>query len=244
MMEVTPFQFPYVLEVLATIAWAVSGAIVARHRGLDFMGVFVISTIASTGGGLLRDGIFLQRTPVVVTNPLYLIVPFSAMIVISLFGGVWEKLPLWDKLASSIDAIGTPAFTLLGFQLSFLAGVPFTGSLFIGLLNGVSGGILRDVLVGDVPRFFRPGQLSGSIAIASVFLYAGLLGHSDMHSDIAAWIAIITAAIARWLVIRFNWQTQPVNQWHLERELARMPKKVSKRYRDATANRGSQYDMD
>jgi len=244
MMEVTPFQFPYVLEVLAVIAWSVSGAVVARSKGLDFMGVFVIATIATTGGGLLRDGLFLQRTPVTVTTPLYLIVPFGAMIIISLFGGLWEHFSWWDRLSSIIDAIGTPAFTLLGYQLSILAGIPFIGALFIGLLNGVSGGVLRDVLVGEVPRFFRPGQLSGSIAIGSVFLYAGLLASSNVSSDNAAWIAIVAAAIARWLVIRFNWRTQPVNEWHLERDLARMPREVSRRYRDAAASRGSEYDMD
>lgn len=244
-MEVTPFQFPFVLEVMATIAWAVSGAIVARSRGLDFMGVFVISTIAATGGGLLRDGLFLQRTPVVVTTPLYLVVPFFAMIVISLFGGLWERLPLWDRLASTIDAIGTPAFALLGFQLSLLAGIPFIGALFVGLLNGVSGGVLRDVLVGDVPQFFRPGQLSGSVAIASVLLYVLLLTHGAMNSDIAAWIAIIAAAIARWLVIRFNWQTQPVNEWHWERGLTKIPGHLSQSYQDTTtARRHDELDMD
>ena len=101
-MPIEEFQFPMVMEVMAVIAWTVSGAIVARARGFDFMGVFIIAVVASTGGGLLRDGLFLQHTPVVVTNPLYLVAPFVAMIVISLFGGLWGRLMWWDKLVSII----------------------------------------------------------------------------------------------------------------------------------------------
>ena len=232
-MPVEEFQFPLVMEVMAVIAWAVSGAIVARARGFDFMGVFIISIVASAGGGILRDGIFLQRTPVLVTNPLYLGVPFGVMIVISLLGGLWERLPWWDKLVNLIDAFGTPAFALLGFQLALLHGIPFIGSLFIGLLNGVAGGILRDVLVGDVPQFFRPGQLFGSIAIVSTLLYFGLLVYGRMSSDAAAWIAIFVAVALRWVFIRFKWKTQAVNQWHLERGLA----DLSQLSRSAARNR-------
>ncbi|MEZ4517976.1 MAG: TRIC cation channel family protein [Chloroflexota bacterium] len=89
--------------------------------------------------------------------------------IIVLFGSLWEDLTWWPLLVSAIDAFGQPAFALLGFQLSILAGIPFLGALFVGLLNGISGGILRDVLVGDVPQFFRPGQLSGGSSLPPCF---------------------------------------------------------------------------
>ena len=235
-MPIEEFQFPLVIEVIAIIAWAVSGAIVARTRGFDFMGVFIISIVASVGGGLLRDGLFLQQTPVLVTNPLYLIIPFVAMIVISLFGGLWEQMIWWEKLVNMIDALGTPAYALLGFQLSYLSGIPFIGSLFIGLLNGVAGGVLRDILVGDVPQLFRPGQLLGSIAIASTLFYFGLLTVGRVDSNTAAWIAIFVAVILRWLVIRLKWETQAVNKWHLDRALARLPKEVAQFYRNSQSD--------
>jgi len=221
-MPVTTFQFPFILEVFATITWAVSGAIVARARGFDFMGVLIISIVASTGGGMLRDGLFLQRTPVMVTTPMYILIPVGAMIVISLFGGVWENLPWWDKLVNVIDAFGTPAFALLGFQLSLLAGIPFAGAIFIGLLNGISGGVLRDILVGDVPQMFRPGQLYGIIVIAITILYWGLINMASLQSDVAAWIAILVAFTLRLMVLKYKWQTQPVMEVRLERKLAQL----------------------
>ena len=78
------------------------------------------------------------------------------------------------------------------------------------------------MLVGDVPRFFRPGQLSALILIFALFIYVVMLV-LQVNSDAAAWIAIIQAAIARWLVIRFNLQTSPVNQWKIEQALAELP---------------------
>ena len=229
-MPVETFEFPLILEVLATIAWAGSGAIVARARGFDFMGVFFIATISATGGGMLRDGIFLQRTPVMLTNPLYLIVPFVMMIGISLFGGWWERLAWWDKVVGIIDAFGTPAFALLGFQLAFLAGIPLIGALFVGLINGVAGGILRDVLVGEVPQLFRPGQFFGTIALLSVLLYYLLLTQVHLSSDAAAWTAVTFAAVLRLVFIKRNWQSQAVNEWHMDRALARLPQELAERY--------------
>lgn len=226
-LTITAFQFPTVLETLAIIAWSTSGAIVGRARGLDFMGVFFLAVLSSTGGGLIRDGVFLQRTPVMLTNTNYLVIPLASMIVVSFFGGLFGRRTwwnnLWDKLVSGIDALGTPAFGILGFQLAFLAGIPLVGAVFVGLVNGIAGGILRDVLVGTVPQIFRPGQYSGTVTLGGIVLYFLLLRYAGVDSDIAAWIAVLASAVARLLVIRFNWQSQPVSAWHMEQALARLP---------------------
>lgn len=222
-LDVTAIQFPLVLDIIAIIAWSTSGAITARASGFDYLGVIFIAVVASTGGGLLRDGLFLNTTPVLVTNVIYLIIPFLCAVVIILFGGVWDDLEWWPLVVNAIDAVGTPAFGLLGFQLSLLAGIPFLGALFIGLLNGVSGGILRDVLVGAVPQLFRPGQFSGLIVIIGMLLYAGLVAVTEVPSDMASWIAIIVAAIARLLVIRFNWRSRPASDYRLEDVIKQMP---------------------
>jgi uncharacterized membrane protein YeiH len=215
-LSVTAFEFPLVLDLVATIAWATSGAIVARARGFDYMGVIIVAIISATGGGLLRDGLFLNRTPVMVTTVYYVAIPIICAVVITLFGSLWESLPWWPLVVNAIDAIGTPAFGVLGFQLSVLAGIPLIGALFIGLVNGVSGGILRDVLVGDIPQIFRPGQFSGLIVIAAMALYALLVGGSSVSSDGAAWFAITVAAVARLLVIRFNWQSRPASDYRVQ----------------------------
>jgi uncharacterized membrane protein YeiH len=241
-MTVETFVFPPFLEIVATIAWAVSGAIVARGRNFDFTGVFVIAVVSATGGGLIRDGVFLQRIPVMLTQPIYLLLPLAAAAVISVFGRRWERFEVWDTLVNGIDALGTPAYALIGFQLAVIAGVPLLGAAFVGMVNGAAGGILRDMLVGDIPRFFRPGQHSSLILIGSIVLYGGLL-RAGVESDRAAWVAIVAAAIARLLVIRFNWQTRPVSEWDVERTLTTLPAHLTSpfaRRRPAGGERGAE----
>jgi uncharacterized membrane protein YeiH len=227
MAPITEFQFPDSLAFLATVSWAVTGAIVARKRGFDFTGVFTLALISTTGGGLIRDGIFLQRTPVMLTEIQYIIIPFCVMVIISLFGSYWERLRWWDHIVNIIDAVGTPAYALIGFQLSLLAGIPVAGAMLVGLVNGVAGGVLRDILAGDVPQMFRPGQLYAGILIAGLLIYWGLLITNRISSDSAAWVAISLVAGTRWLVIHYNWQTFAVNEWQIEPALHALPKVFS-----------------
>jgi uncharacterized membrane protein YeiH len=216
------FQFPVALEVIATLAWALSGAIVARGRNFDFTGVLIIALISCTGGGLIRDGIFLQTIPAMLQYPQYLLLALASAGLISLFGGLWQRFAWWDTLVLMIDAVGTPGFTLIGFQLAFFAGISFWGALFVGLVNGIAGGILRDVLVGEIPRFFRPGQMFTMILIFTLIFYIAML-YLRVDSKAAAWVAIIASAVARWLVIRFNFQTSPVNQWKFDQKVSDLP---------------------
>jgi uncharacterized membrane protein YeiH len=236
-LEITTYQFPYFLEVLATIAWATSGALVARAAGFDFMGVFIIAVVSTTAGGLIRDGVFLQRIPVMLTNPIYIVLAFLASILVSLFGRYWEKIRRGDVVISLIDALGTPAFALIGFQLSYLAGIPVIGSLFVGLVNGVAGGVARDLFVGNVPSFFRPGQYFSPILVASLLLYVFLLANGHVSGDAAAWVAIILATIARALVIRFNWQSHPVNEWNIDQKLRGLPDHFSQAHGPSAGRR-------
>jgi uncharacterized membrane protein YeiH len=122
-----------------------------------------------------------------------------------------------------IDAIGTPAFALIGFQLAYLAGIPLLGALFVGLVNGVAGGIARDLFVGNVPSFFRPGQYFSYILIACLLLYVALVASQRVGSNPAAWIAILFATVTRGLVIRYDWKTRPVSDWTIDETITGLP---------------------
>ena len=208
-LDIEKFTFPLALEIIATLAWAVSGSIVARSKRFDFAGVFAMAILSCTGGGLIRDGIFLQTIPAMLKTPAYLLAAFLAAAVVSMFGRLWERLIWWDALVQMIDAVGTPAFTLIGFQLAYFAGVPFIGALFVGLINGVAGGILRDVLVRDIPRFFRPGQLFSMILIltlaftlaCSMFMWTAIPQRgppSSFRRPLAGWLSASTGRPTPW----------------------------------------------
>ena len=147
----------------------------ARHRGFDFIGLFVIAVVSTTGGGLLRDGVFLQRIPVMLTDPIYLLLALAATCVMSVLGGQLERFEWREGIINAVDAFGTPAYALIGFQISLQAGLPVVGAMFVGVANGVAGGMIRDILVGEVPRVLRPGQHLSGIMIMALLLYTVLV---------------------------------------------------------------------
>lgn len=212
-MTATEFQVPVLFDYVATFTWAVSGAIVAIRRRLDITGVFVVALLAALGGGLLRDALFLNRTPVFLINPVYLTLIFSATIVTAVFARYLRNLigPVTvQKIVDYIDALGTPAFAVFGMQLAEDAGLPLVAMLFVGVANGVAGGLLRDVVVRDIPTLMRPGQYQSITLFAACGLYLLLTLQLQTTPTASAWITVGAFFIARVLTIRFNWQTRSV----------------------------------
>jgi uncharacterized membrane protein YeiH len=207
------FQVPVLFDYVATFTWAVSGAIVAIRRRLDITGVFVVSLLAALGGGLLRDAAFLNRTPVALTNAMYLTLVFCASVVTSLFARYLRNLIGPNKVGKAvdyIDALGTPAFAVFGMQLADNAGLPLVAVVFVGVSNGVAGGVLRDVVVRDIPTLMRPGQYQSITLFVACGLYLLLTLQAGLPATHAAWITVGAFFIVRVLTIHFNWQTRAV----------------------------------
>jgi uncharacterized membrane protein YeiH len=206
------FEVPFLLDFVALFLWAVSGAIVAMHKRYDFTGVLVIAVLASTGGSLLRDGFFLHQTPPVVSNPLYIPLIVVATAVASLFRKpiTQMQLGLVDRSISVIDAIGVPAFAVVGMQLSLQAGIPMPGVVLIGVVNGMGGGLLRDLLVGDTPSALKPGQFYVSAIIFVCIVFLGVTYGLGADKELAAWGVIGLFFVIRMLSMRYDWRTKPV----------------------------------
>jgi uncharacterized membrane protein YeiH len=161
----------------------------------------------------VRDAIFLQRTPSLLANPIYLPLIAATTLVMALFTGPLTRLFTADtvtKFVDLIDALGTPAFAVIGMQLAEDRNIPLVGVLFIGVVNGCAGGLLRDVFVRDVPSLLRPGQFV-SLALAIVCgLFIVLTRRFAVTPTEAAWITVGTFFLIRVVAVRFNWQTRPV----------------------------------
>lgn len=207
------FQVPVAFDYVATFTWAISGAIVAIRRRLDITGVFIVALLAALGGGLMRDAVFLDRTPVALLNPVYLTLVFSATLVTAFFARYLRNLIGPDKvqkIVDYIDALGTPAFAVFGMGLADNAGLPVVAMLFVGVANGVAGGLLRDVVVRDIPTLMRPGQYQSITLFAACGIYLLLTLQGGVLPSYAAWITVAVFFVARVLTIRFNWQTRSV----------------------------------
>lgn len=209
-MDPSEFQVPIIFDYFATFLWALSGAIVGMHKRYDFAGVLVIALVSSTGGSLIRDGIFLQRTPPVLLDGWYIpIILFATLVVITLRQRISQD-PVVEQLINVIDALGVPAFAVVGMQLSLSAGLPLPGAAMVGVVNGFGGGLLRDLLVGNTPSILIPGQLAISALIIACIIFLSLVRGFSIANELAAWGTIVLFFAIRMMSIHFNWRTRPI----------------------------------
>jgi len=209
-MTTLSFQLPPLFDYFATFLWALSGAIVGMHKRYDMAGVVVIALLAATGGSTLRDGLFLHQVPPVVTDVWYLPLILLAALVVRFFRQRIASMRLVDNLINLIDALGVPAFAIVGMQLSLAAGLPAPGVVLIGMINGFGGGFLRDLAVGNTPAILKPGRFYLSAAFVACILFVVLEVYLHVDAAVAAWVVIGLFFAIRVLAVRYDWRTQAV----------------------------------
>lgn len=156
-------KYIFVLEIIGTIAFASSGAMVGIKKHMDLLGVCVLGMTTAVGGGMIRDLILGVNPPVMFQNPTYalLAIAFSILVFCSMyfFQNQLEKsrfYEIYDKLMMICDSIGLGLFTVVGVNTALHIGYETTGFLqiFVGVLTGVGGGMVRDIMAGNMPYIF------------------------------------------------------------------------------------------
>lgn len=162
-----------IIEGLAILAYAFSGFIEARKRRLDAVGTFLVALATAFGGGTVRD-VLLQRRPFYwVEHETYVLVIF----VLSLFAPFVLRLAsrVFNERALLIaDAIGLGLFSISGTSIALDAGMPAFIAVMMGVVTGVFGGILRDVVCNEVPLLLRDSRPYATCAFAGCWLYLAL----------------------------------------------------------------------
>ncbi len=210
----TQFQVPTTFEYFAILLWATSGAIVGWRKGFDVVGVFVIAFVSAFGGGLLRDGLFLQRLPVVLTNPTYMLLLIVAVLGVMVIGNRMQRDRTLPKIVSVIDALGVPMFIVIGAELARSRGLELPAIVLVATVSGVGGGLMRDMLAGDIPDLLRPGQYNTLLVVVAAFIYMQLAYTFGVGRLESAWLTIGSFFIARLLTIHFNWRSRPLHDFH------------------------------
>ncbi len=208
------FQVPTTFEYFAILLWATSGAIVGWRKGFDVVGVFVIAFVSAFGGGLLRDGLFLQRLPVVLTNPTYMLLLIVAVLGVMVIGNRMQRDRTLPKIVSVIDALGVPMFIVIGAELARSRGLELPAIVLVATVSGVGGGLMRDMLAGDIPDLLRPGQYNTLLVVVAAFIYMQLAYTFGVGRLESAWLTIGSFFIARLLTIHFNWRSRPLHDFH------------------------------
>jgi uncharacterized membrane protein YeiH len=204
------FYLPITYDLIATFLFAITGALVAYRKGYDYLGLFALALAAGAGGGLIRDGIFLQTgPPAFVTDWRYMAMVIAAGFLVILAGENIKRINLVILLA---DGLGIGFYAVVGAQKSIDLGLSVLAAGLIGLLNAVGGGMLRDVLSREEPIIFRPGQLYAMAALLGVIVFLALGVGAKINAQVAALISIGVAFATRVLSIVFDIHTHPVKE--------------------------------
>ncbi len=189
----------FALELLGTIAFAISGATVGIEAHMDILGVTVLGLTCATGGGIIRDLIIGKTPPNAFINPIYSIVA----ILVSLLMCLPFSRKIIKKnsfLLNTVDAIGLGLFTVVGTKMGLEYGGIFL-QIFLGVITGVGGGILRDLFAMKIPQIF----VKNFYAIPSII---GALIYVLIHSinnTLATILGVVVIVILRILAAKYRW---------------------------------------
>lgn len=204
------FELSPLFDYAATLIWATTGALMAARRGYDLVGVLAIAFVSASGGGLVRDGLFLQQgPPAVLRSPVYLGIVLGAGLTVQLFGRTVQRL---ERLATPIalfDALGVGVFAVVGMQLALATGVGGAGAVLVGCVNAVGGGVLRDLLLNREPELFKPGTLLGSAVMVGCVVNLAIVRLAE-RPIAAAWATIAVTFVIRVASVRLGLRTTTV----------------------------------
>ncbi len=202
--------FYFYLEMIGTIAFSASGTIIGIKKKMDVFGNLSLAVITATGGGMIRDLLLGITPPLVLQSQIAFMVAILSSIIIMIFFSLKEKITfnkfmkLYNKLLLFSDAIGLGIFTVLGIELAMKYGCSknILLLLIVGLLTGVGGGVIRDVLAREIPLIFT----QHIYAVASLF--GGLLyiisSHYFYNDSYSAIIGISAIFISRIVAAKYK----------------------------------------
>lgn len=190
----------YILDIIGTLVFAISGVLTAIDSKFDVVGASIIGMVTAVGGGTLRD-MLIGQTPVGwMTDLNYLWTIIAALILSYLFKKRILKL---RKSMFFFDTIGIGLFTILGLQKTLSVGLEIPIAILMGIVTAVFGGIIRDVLTNKVPLIFRK-EIYASACLAGALVFLGLTQISN-NPTINMLVSMLTVVVIRYLSVRNNW---------------------------------------
>ncbi len=194
-------QLMLVIYLVAITAEAMSGALAAGRRHMDIFGVAVIAFVTALGGGTIRD-VILGHYPIGWTqHPEYVYLVLGAGLLTTVIARYMHRL---HRIFLALDAMGLIAFSLIGSNIALALGYPTVVVIMSGMITGISGGILRDVLCNQVPVVFRRElYASVSLAVCALFL---ILKAQGVGMNLNTAICFTSGLSLRLLAIHFHWR--------------------------------------
>lgn len=187
-----------VIEFLGTFAFAISGIRHAAAKHFDWFGGFVCGVAVAIGGGTLRD-VMLGVTPFWMTSSIYLVCTFIAQIFVIVFARSLKRL---DNTWFLFDTLGLALFTIAGLQKTLDCGHPFWVAIIMGCMTGAAGGVVRDVLLNNVPVIFQK-EIYAMASIIGGFAYWGMI-EAGLDMTLSVIIAFLLICLIRILAVKYH----------------------------------------
>ena len=191
-------KFIDIIEVLGTIAFAISGIRHAAAKRFDWFGGFVCGVAVAIGGGTLRD-MMLGVTPFWMTSSIYLICTFMAQLFVIVFARSLKRL---DNTWFFFDTLGLALFTVAGLQKTLDSGHAFWVAIIMGTITGSAGGVIRDVLLDNVPVIFQK-EIYAMASVTGGLAYWGLV-ECGCDMTVSVIIAFFLIVAIRILAVKYH----------------------------------------
>jgi uncharacterized membrane protein YeiH len=190
----------YLLDIIGTMAFALSGALTAMNKRLDPFGILIIAFVTAVGGGTLRD-VLIGRTPVGwMLNLNYVYVVFIGYILAILFRKRFDKL---RKSLFLFDTVGLGVFTLIGLEKGISIGLHPIICTALGTMTACFGGVIRAILCNEIPVIFRK-EIYATICILGGIVFF-MLKRGNFPDELIQLVTSLVIIIVRLLVVKFNW---------------------------------------
>lgn len=199
----------FILEIIGTIIFAFAGALVAIERKLDIFGIIVLAVTTAVGGGMLRDIVLGNTPPIMFLNPVYTIVAvITALFIMLTYKNIQKIAGLNNHSFFMIginifDAIGLGIFTIIGVNICITSGFGDNEflSVFVGVMTGVGGGLLRDILANRTPLILKK-EIYAIASIIGAILYYCI--RNIMSPQAAIYLSMIVIIIIRLVSVYKN----------------------------------------
>lgn len=208
-------DFTILLDLLGLLAFAISGIRLASGKQIDWFGAYIIGLVTAIGGGTMRD-LLLDVTPFWMLDAKYFITTGVALIASLLLK---DKLFKWGKTLFLFDTIGLGLFTVVGITKSMDAGLPFWVCIVMGAITGSVGGVLRDVLLNEVPLLFRKDIYALACVAGGGFYF--ICDSFNLPVGVTETIAALSVIVFRLIAVKFHIhlpQLQPIDSISKDKE--------------------------
>ncbi|WP_068827165.1 trimeric intracellular cation channel family protein [Pseudomonas sp. BMS12] len=193
-------QIFYLSDLFGVAVFAITGALMAGRKSMDLFGVLVIAIITALGGGTLRD-LILDNHPVSwIRNDTYILVASIAAVGTVL----WVRLtqPIHERGLLIADAFGLAVFTVIGTEVALQHNVPYSTALIMGVMTGVAGGVMRDVICNEIPLIFQKEIYATACLLGSLVFI--LLRELQTPHWLDTGVAMLTVLLTRLAAIRWH----------------------------------------